>query len=116
MDPKKAEEIVSGYLVGAKTGEDNLLKAALGVLETDSSRNLTAAVADLRHQIPVSVSQLRQTLGDSVDKLISSNESLARSNEKYANQMWWLTLGLLVVGIPAAAEALIKVWDSVTGY
>jgi hypothetical protein len=116
MDPKKAEEIVSGYLVGTKTGEDNLLKAALGVLETDSSRNLTAAVAVLHHQIPVSVSELRQALGDGVNKLISSNESLARSNEKYAKQMWRLTLGLLVVGIPAAAEALIKLWASVTSH
>lgn len=45
------------------------------------------------------VGDLKANLHSVVDKIISSNERLAKSNERYSRALCWLTGGLVLVGL-----------------
>lgn len=101
------EQILNTYISGDQTGEDNKLRATVGKLSAERSKELTNAISTLQKQIPVSISDLRSTISNNADKIIQSNEKLSRSNENYAKWMKWLTFGLFAVGI---TQAIISLW------
>lgn len=93
------EEILKSYIDGRQTGEDNKLHSVIGKLSADRSTELAGAIKGLHQQIPITISELRQTISSNTDKVIESNERLSKSNEDYAKWMKWLTFGLVAVGI-----------------
>jgi len=104
------EEIIKGYMDGtiASVGpaKENQLQAAIGKLSADRSKELTDAIRNLHHQIPITISELRETIRTNSDKMIASNERLSDSNESYAKWMKWLTIGLVLVG---ATQVIVSV-------
>ena len=105
MDP---EQILNTYISGAQTGEDNKLRASIGKLSADRSKELANAILTLQKQIPMSISELRGTISNNADKIIQSNERLSKSNESYAKWMKWLTFGLFAVCIAQVIVSFIK--------
>jgi len=105
MEP---EEIISGYIERRQTGEDNLLRAAVGKLTADRTKELAQSIQSLHHQIPLTVSELRETISRNADKMIASNERLSISNEYYAKWMKWLTGALVFVGFVQVVITIIK--------
>jgi hypothetical protein len=117
----KEQEILEGYIRGTHHGEDNKLRAAVGSLNAKKATELTEVLSRLNRDIGSMVSNLminntsnaeKLTRGiedqinnlnggieRQVDNLITSNERLSRSNEKYAQAMKWLTAGLLIIGV-----------------
>ena len=72
---------------------------ALGLLNAESSEKMTTALDNLRGQISGMQYTVSTTLEQQAAKMIKSNENLAKSNEKYARAMMWLTGGLVAVGL-----------------
>ena len=105
MEP---EQILNTYISGTQTGEDNKLRAAVGKLSAERSKELTNAISTLQKQIPASINDLRSTISNNADKIIQSNEKLSRSNESHAKWMKWLTFGLFTVGIVQVVISLKK--------
>ena len=102
------EQILDTYISGTQTGEDNKLRATIGKLSAERSKELSDTILVLQKQIPVSISDLRSTISNNADKIIQSNEKLSRSNENYAKWMKWLTFGLFAVGIAQVIVSLGK--------
>lgn len=71
----------------------------------ESAKNYTSEISQNRI---ISEFILGKKIEKSVDKIISCNESLAKSNEKYARAMIWLTVGLVSVGVMQIIAQLIS--------
>lgn len=56
------EQILNTYISGSQTGEDNKLRATIGKLTADRSKDLANAINGLHQQIPVTLSELRETI------------------------------------------------------
>lgn len=102
-----SEEILQSYIDGRQNGEDNKLRAAVGKLAADRSKELTDAIRLLHQQVPITISELRATIRQSADAMIASNERLSRSNEAYSKWIKWLTVGLVLVGVAQVIVAFI---------
>jgi len=103
----KPEQILEEYIKGTKTGADNQLRASIGKLTADRTKELTNAIQALHQQFPITISELRQTISRNTDNLIKSNEKLSKSNEAYAQWIKWLTFALVAVGIASVVVAWI---------
>ncbi len=104
----KPEEIIQKYIDGVESGQDNMLNAAIGKLSADRSKELSSSIQNFHHQIPITVSELRDTISRNTDKIITSNEKLAKSNVSYIQWMKYLTLALVLVGILQVVISLTK--------
>ena len=93
------EEILNNYIEQKETGSDNMLRAAIGKLTADRSKELAQSIQSLHQQIPITISELRETISRNTNKIILSNERLSKSNENYAEWMKWLTFALVFVGV-----------------
>jgi hypothetical protein len=104
----KPEEIIQKYLDTASQVDDTYVRAAIGKISSDRSKELSSSIQNLHHQIPITVSELRETISRNTDKIITSNEKLAESNVSYIQWMKYLTLALVLVGILQTVISLIK--------
>lgn len=102
------EDILKEYIEGRQTGEDNKLRAAVGQLGANRSKELADAVLLLQNQLPMTIQELRQTIGGSVDRIIESNENLSKSNESHTSWIKWLTLALVLVGIAQIVVSILQ--------
>ncbi len=85
-DYDKAKQIVKDYTLGKVSGEDNKLRAACALLESETFTLIEKAIRDG----------------------IDSNELLAKSNQVYSDRMRTLTFALVLIGA-------IQIIVSVTG-
>ncbi len=76
-----------------------------GVANSLSSLDVAESLQLLQLQLAESSRQNAITLDRAMNKLIDSNEKLAKSNERQARAMKWLTGGLILVGIVQAVIA-----------
>lgn len=72
--------------------------------QTDRAVGLANATAALN--TAESLQMLQMVIENQTNKLTSSVEALATSNDKYANRMIWLTLALVFVGAVSAIATL----------
>lgn len=104
----KAESILQGYLDMSNQADDTYIRAAVGKTASDRSRELSASIKDLRQQIPITISELRETISRNTNKIIESNEKLEESNISYIKWMKYLTLALVLVGVVQIIVSLSK--------
>jgi len=78
----------------------------IGIANALASLNVAESLQTLQLQIVEASAENRKAAEIQTDKLISSNERLAISNERYSKRMLWLTVGLFFVGIVQASAAL----------
>lgn len=103
----EVESILKGYIEGSITGQDNQLKAAIGQLTADRTRELTKSLQTLQQQFPATICDLRETISNNTEKIIISNKLLSKSNDSYARWMKWLTFGLVLTGLAQVIVALL---------
>lgn len=70
----------------------------------------TSSTADINQTQVISSIYLAKKIEKSSENTIESNKTLAKSNEKYANRMAWLTAGLVFVGVVQIAIQLINLF------
>lgn len=104
----EAEQILEEYIKRGGVEGDNLLRASVGKLTADRTKELAEAVDHLREQLPLTGMDIRQTIATTTENLIKSNERLAKSNETYSRWIKWLTLALVLVGIAQVVVAWIR--------
>jgi hypothetical protein len=79
----------------------------IGIANALASLNVAESLQITSLQIEESSAQNRTVIHNALHALIDSNEKLARSNEKYARAMMWLTGGLVLVGIAQIVASFI---------
>ena len=96
-------ELKSGRLdLGAQSERHIGIVNALASLDVAESLQVTSM------QIEESSARERTAIHDALHALISSNEKLAKSNEKYVRAMMWLTSALVLVGFAQIIASLIS--------
>lgn len=96
------ETLKSGKLdLGPQSAHHVGIANALASLDVAESLQVTSL------QIEESSAQERTAIHNALHALIDSNEKLARSNEKYARAMMWLTGGIVLVGIAQIIASLL---------
>lgn len=105
MDP---EEIIKTYTHGGMTGEDNKLRAAVGQLTADRTKELSESISAFHQQLPATITELRTTITENTNKIIDSNKKISSSNQEHAKWMKWLTAALVFTGIAQLAIAFLK--------
>ncbi len=113
MSKSKIQEILEGVDVSdiknwVNPGNHDKVNIALGLLNAEKTTELTNAISNLRAQIPITISELRSTISQNTDKIITSNEKLGKSNENYALWIKWLTLALVLVGVVQVLVVVFK--------
>ena len=103
------EEILQEYIQHRRTGEDNQLRAAIGLLTADRTRELGDAIKGLNMGVPTAIYSLQKAIDTSAVEMISSNEKLGKSNEKYSTAMKWLTTALFIA---ALVQAGATIWSA----
>ena len=76
--------------------------------QADKHAGIAQAFASLN--IAESLQMFQQVMEVQVQKIIESNEKLAKSNDKHSDRMYWLTAALLFVGTVQAASALLDLF------
>ncbi len=104
-----AEEIIKEYIEQRKTGEDNQLRAAVGRLTADRSKELGDSIRGLNIAVPTAIYTLEKAINASAKEMINSNERLSQSNEKYSKAMKWLTAALFAA---ALVQAGATIWSA----
>ncbi len=84
------------------------MDAHTGYATALASLNVAESLQLLQLQVAESTKENRVALHETTDKLIKSNETLAKSNDRHATAMQWLTAALVVVGI----IQIIVAWKS----
>jgi hypothetical protein len=103
-----AEKIIEDYISGEISGQNQKMHAAVGKINAESNKDLKDAVLVLAKQIPISISELRNTITINVDKLIKSNEDLSKSNTTHARSMNLLTGALVILALIEVIMELYK--------
>ena len=80
----------------------------VGIANTLASLDVAESLQINSLQIEESSAQNRTVIHNALHALIGSNEKLARSNEKYARAMMWLTGGLVLVGVAQIIVSVIS--------
>ena len=90
----------------------------IGLLQVETSLLLSEVVELLQKQIPITISELRTTIGNAADKTIEADKKLAESNNRHSRAMFYLTIILAVAGIIQALSAYAqwKVSEKQTAY
>lgn len=74
----------------------------------------TATTADMNQSRIVSEFIFGKRIERVTDKIITSNERLSDSNEKYSNRMLWLTIVLVFIGVAQVVVQAIQTINSST--
>ncbi len=97
------ETLKSGQLdLGPQTEKHIGIASALASLDVAESLQVTSL------QIEESSAQDRAAMHKAFQSLIDSNEKLAKSNDRYARAMMWLTGALVLVGVAQIIASLIS--------
>ena len=78
----------------------------IGIANALASLNVAESLQTLQLQIVETSTENRKAAEVQTDKIITSNQRLSDSNEKYSKRMFWLTVGLFFVGIVQAFASL----------
>ncbi len=77
-----------------------------GIATALASLNVAESLQLLQLQISSTSAENRKAAEVETDKLIESNERLARSNDTHSTRMFWLTVALVFTGVVQAVAAL----------
>lgn len=111
---KKIEELKGEV----ENTDPRMADSSIGLLQAETSLLLSEVVELLQKQIPISISELRTTIGNATDRTIESDKKLAESNNRHSRAMFWLTIILAIAAIIQALSAYAqwKVSEKQTSY
>lgn len=105
---EKEEKILKDYIENKISGGDNVLKAAVGSINAQRTKELTGAINNLHGTVNLAASNLMTNLGfqtgnlnrgieTQVNNLIASSERLSQSNEDNSKKTHRLTIWNIIL-------------------
>lgn len=116
------EQIIEEYILGQKSGEDNKLRAAIGNLNANRTRELSDSIDKFQNQLFISTNDLNagiragvddltnvfhRSLLETKDQLQYLNKNLSNFNNQSSKLQFWLILWTAVIALATLANVFI---------
>jgi hypothetical protein len=96
------------FIEGANTAITANMNMSRIISEFYFAKTLRNATETMASMLPEEALRITGAVNKASKSLIESNERLAKSNDRYANRMLWLTIALLIAAFIEAVATLVS--------